>query len=642
MPSNINITGRRYSYQSQSRSLFLSQFLLIVVIIVVVVNIRFIPAFQRFRVWSSHHHISGDVGKVEIKAMFSSSLSSTPSSLSSSYLNDSIILNPLLESWTAQPFSLPPFEKIQTDHFRPALEVGMKEHLKDLRGIVDNPDPPTFDNVVVAYDRTGKILEKVSGVFGNMCSSQNTPELQEIQTEMTPILSRHGSATYTLPGLFEKIQQVYHEHQRVVENEEDELTDEDRRLIERIHMDFTRSGAHFTVDKQKENADIQAALASLTTEFMQNVLKDEETYELILKRDDLAGCPDSLIEAAKNAAEERNKVDDEYVITLSRSLVEPFLTFSNRRDLRKIAWEAWTSRGEMDPERNNLKIATDILKLRQKQARMHGFKNFAEYQLVDRMAKTPENVIQLLENVWEKAKVSANQEREAMEEFIKQNNAGIHNIIDDDTQDIIDNGLQPWDWRYYSGKVRIAKYDFDESLLKPYLSLNDVINAVMAVSNKIFGLRYILRDDITSYHESVKTYEVRNERDNDKLVAIFLHDNFARPYKSGGAWMSEYRSQTKNFHGEAKEHQGIPIVSNNNNFAKGRNTLLSFDDATTLFHEMVRMFCVWRYFSSSFLKQNTSSLCRCLFLYICTSKGSRSSRYAFGLHIRSFIVNECS
>jgi len=201
---------------------------------------------------------------------------------------------------------------------------------------------------------------------------------------------------------------------------------------------------------------------------------------------------------------------------------------------------------------------------------------------------------------------------------------------------------QPWDWRYYSGKVRIAKYDFDESLLKPYLSLNDVINAVMAVSNKIFGLRYILRDDITSYHESVKTYEVRNERDNDKLVAIFLHDNFARPYKSGGAWMSEYRSQTKNFHGEAKEHQGIPIVSNNNNFAKGRNTLLSFDDATTLFHEMVRMFCVWRYFSSSFLKQNTSSLCRCLFLYICTSKGSRSSRYAFGLHIRSFIVNECS
>ena len=177
-------------------------------------------------------------------------------------------------------------------------------------------------------------------------------------------------------------------------------------------------------------------MATITT-----VLKDEETYELILKRDDLDGCPDSLIEASKNAAEERNKVDDEYVITLSRSLVEPFLTFSNRRDLRKIAWEAWTSRGEMDPERNNLKIATDILKLRQKQAKMHGFKNFAEYQLVDRMAKTPENVIQLLENVWEKAKVSANQEREAMEEFIKQNNAGKHNIIDDDKQDIIDNGL---------------------------------------------------------------------------------------------------------------------------------------------------------------------------------------------------------
>ena len=315
-------------------------------------------------------------------------------------------------------------------------------------------------------------------------------------------------------------------------------------------------------------------------------MKDEETYELVLKRDDLLGCPDSLIEAAKNAAEERNKEDDEYVITLSRSLVEPFLTFSDRRDLRKIAFEAWTTRGEMNPDRDNLKIATDILKLRQKQARLHGYKNFAEYQLVDRMAKTPEKVIELLENVWEKAKVSANQEREALEEFVKQSNDGKD---DDDTHDIIENNLQAWDWRYYAEKVRIAKYDFDESLLKPYLSLDSVTNAVMAVSNKLFGLKYILREDITSYHESVKTYEVRNERDNDKLVALFIHDNYARPYKSGGAWMSEYRSQTKNLSDMAKEeYQGIPIVSNNNNFAKGRNTLLSFDDATTLFHEMVR------------------------------------------------------
>ena len=303
-------------------------------------------------------------------------------------------------------------------------------------------------------------------------------------------------------------------------------------------------------------------------------MKDEETYELVLKKDDLAGCPDSLIEAAKNAAEERNKADDEYVITLSRSLVEPFLTFSSRRDLRETAWRAWTSRGEMSPDRDNLSIATEMLKLRQKQAKLHGYKNYAEYQCVDRMAKTPETVIELLENVWEKAKVSANKERQELEDYIQQKEGG----YTDDEKNIIENGIQAWDWRYYAEQVRIAKYDFDESLMKPYLSLESVTNAVMAVSNKLFGLKYVLREDIVTYHESVKAYEVRNEREGDKLVAIFLHDNYARQFKSGGAWMSEFRSQTKNLSEEQKkEYQGIPIVTNNNNFAKGKNTLLSFD-----------------------------------------------------------------
>jgi len=487
--------------------------------------------------------------------------------------------NPLVEPWT-QAFSLPPFDLIEVNHYKPALEVGMEDHLKDLQAIVDNPDPPTFENVMVAYDRAGKVLDRVGGVFGNMCSSQNTPELQAVQTEMTPILSRHGSATFTLPGLFDKVQQVY---QNNMDEDSSSLTPEDRRLTERIHLDFTRSGAHFDAEKQKENADIVAKLASLLTEFSQNVLKDEETYELVLKKDDLAGCPDGLIEAAKNAAEERNKAEEEYVITLSRSLVEPFLTFASRRDLRETAWKAWTSRGEMSPDRDNLKIATEILKLRQKQAKLHGYKNFAEYQCVDRMAKTPETVTELLENVWEKAKVSANNERKELEDYIEQKEGGYN----DDEKDIIENGIQAWDWRYYAEQVRIAKYDFDESLMKPYLSLESVTNAVMAVSNKLFGLKYVERDDIPTYHESVKAYEVRNEREGDKLVAIFLHDNYARQFKSGGAWMSEFRSQTKNLSEEQEEeYLGIPIVTNNNNFAKGKNTLLSFDDATTLFHEM--------------------------------------------------------
>lgn len=394
----------------------------------------------------------------------------------------------------------------------------MTAHMDDLKAIVEINDSPSFENVISAYDRAGSLLDKVGGVYGNMCSSMNTEDLQAVQKEMSPILSRHRSATYTLPGLFDKISQVYNQLLDL------ELTHEQRRLVERIHLDFTRAGAHFGEDKQKANADIQAQLASLTTEFMQNVLKDEETYELVLKKEDMSGCSDSLMEAAKNAAEERNKAADEYVVTLSRSLVEPFLTFADRRDLREIAFNAWTTRGEMHPDRDNLAIAKTMLKLRQELAKLHGYSNFAQYQCVDRMAKTPEAVIELLENVWSKAKVSANREREAMEEYVKESG------------EELEGGIQAWDWRYYAEKVRQAKYDFDESLLKPYLSLESVTGAVFEVSNKLFGLRYIPRPDIEAYHEAVNVYEVRNK--DDKLVAVFLHDNYARPFKSGGACKS--------------------------------------------------------------------------------------------------------
>ena len=488
------------------------------------------------------------------------------SSSSSTCLNANAA-NPLLESWATQPFSMPPFARIETTHYKPALEQGMKDHLHDLKSIIDSADAPSFENVVAAYDRAGSTLENVGGVFGNMCSSLNTEDLQAVQKEMSPILSRHHSTTYTLPGLFDKISSVHGERNSL------NLTSEQIRLVERIHLDFTRAGALFDDAAQKDTADIKAQLASLTTEFMQNVLKDEETYELILKKEDLTGCPDSLMEAAKNAAEERSKTNDEYVITLSRSLVEPFLTFSDRRDLRETAFKAWTTRGEMHPDRDNLAIAKKMLQLRQHLAKLHGYSNFAQYQCVDRMAKTPEAVIELLENVWSKAKVSADKEREALEEFLKESG------------DELEGGIQAWDWRYYAEKVRQAKYDFDESLLKPYLSLESVTKAVFEVSNKLFGLKYISRPDIETYHEDVNTYEVRDK--DDKLVAVFLHDNYARPFKSGGAWMSEYRSQTKNLIDGDSEFEGIPIVSNNNNFAKGANTLLSFDDARTLFHEMV-------------------------------------------------------
>ena len=326
------------------------------------------------------------------------------------------------------------------------------------------------------------------------------------------------------------------------------------------------------------HSQTKAELATLQTKFMQNVLKDEEEWELIVTSKDMEGCPPDVIAAARKAAVDRNKSEeDAHVITLGRSTVEPFLSYASRRDLRQTVFEAFAKRGELNPDRDNKKIAIDILRLRKRQAELHGKSTFAEYQLEDTMAQTPEAANKLLMDVWAKSKEAANKEREMLEEFLTKSG------------DCLEGGIQPWDWRYYAEKVRLANFNFDENEMKPYFSLNAVTDAVFDVSNKLYGLKYVKRPDIVAYHPDVNVYEVRRDKADgeDELVAIFLHDNYARPYKSSGAWMSEYRTQTKNLLPGSDPIEGIPIVSNNNNFAKGsEDTLLSFDDGVTLFHEM--------------------------------------------------------
>ena len=321
-----------------------------------------------------------------------------------------------------------------------------------------------------------------------------------------------------------------------------------------------------------------AELATLQTKFMQNVLKDEEEWELVLTEKDFDGCSKDLIASARQAAIDRKKGPSDYVITLGRSMVEPFLSSSKRRDLRKTVFEAFSKRGELNPERDNLKIAVDMLRLRKRQAALHDKKSFASYQFEDTMAQTPEAGMKLLTDVWEKAKDAANREREMMESFLAEKG------------EKLEGGIEPWDWRFYSEQVRIAKYNFDENDMKPYFSLEAVTAAAFDVSNKLYGLKYVKRD-IVAYHPDVNVYEVRRDKQDasgeDELVAIFLHDNYARQFKSSGAWMGEYRTQTKNLDPNADPVEAIPIVSNNNNFSKGaEHTLLSFDDGTTLFHEL--------------------------------------------------------
>ncbi|KAL9185279.1 hypothetical protein ACHAXT_003056 [Thalassiosira profunda] len=478
--------------------------------------------------------------------------------------------NPLLRSWADQPFHLPPFKDIEAEHFEPAFEAAMAEHIADLEAIANSP-AVDFDSVLGAYDRAGGLLGKVGAVFDNYTGSLNTSDIQKVDTKMAPILSRHYSRSYDIPGLFEKIEKLY--EVREEKQKSGEWTAEQARLAERVYVKFVRMGAKFDAATKGEYADIQAQLATLQTQFSQNVLKDEEEWELVLTEADMKGCPADIVAAARQAAVDRNKGPDDHVITLGRSLVEPFLSYASRRDLRKTVFEAFSKRGELSPDRDNLKLAVETLRLRKRQAELHGKKSFAEYQFSDTMAQTPENGMKLLTDVWSKAKVAANKEREIMEAFLLEKG------------ETLEGGIQPWDWRFYAEQVRLAKFNFDESEMKPYFSLDAVTEAVFDVSNKLYGLNYVERKDIQGYHPDVNVYEVHNEK--DELVAVFLHDNYARAHKSSGAWMSEFRTQTKNLSPGDDAMEAIPIVVNNNNFVRGKdNTLLSFDDGTTLFHEM--------------------------------------------------------
>jgi peptidyl-dipeptidase Dcp len=346
-------------------------------------------------------------------------------------------------------------------------------------------------------------------VYGNLTSSVKTPALQEVEKALAGPLAAFTQQIYTYPGLFEKVDQVHEERH----SDSIGLTSEQIRLVERFHIDFVMSGAKLNTEKQQRYSVIMEKLAELTTQFTINVMKDEEEIYIELKEEDLVGCPSYLVSAAKSAAQDLKLGEDKYVITLSRSLVVPFLTFSPRRELREDAFKKWTSRGELVASRDNKALIKEILTLRAEQASIHGYSSFADFQLSDTMAKKPESVMKLLNNVWPKAKLSADRERMALEDFIASKGENL--------------SIKPWDWRYIAEKVRNERYDLDESELKPYFNLDRMVEAIFDCANKLFGLRFIHRSDIVSYHPDVKTYEVHETvNGEDKLVAVFLHDNY--------------------------------------------------------------------------------------------------------------------
>jgi peptidyl-dipeptidase Dcp len=463
--------------------------------------------------------------------------------------------NPFFETWTT-PFGVPPFDRIRPEHFPPAFERGMAEQIAETEAIARAGEPPTFANTIEAMERSGRLLERVGNVFHNLNSSRTSDALEAVARDYAPKLAQHRMRIALDADLFRRVADLHARRGSLG------LAEDQRRLLERHHLDFVRSGALLRPDEKRRMAAISERLASLHTAFGQNVLHDEDDWRLVLGAEDLDGLPGFVRDAASEAAKERG-LDGRYVVTLARSSVEPFLTFSARRDLRQAAYEAWTRRGAHEGPHDNRPIIREILALRAEQARLLGYASYAAYKLDDSMAKEAGAVERLLRQVWEPAKRKAAQERAELQAQAREEG--------------LNAPIEPWDWRYYAEKVRRAKYAIGEAAVKPYFALDNMVRAAFDTAERLFGVRFAERRGLALYHPDVRAHEATDAE--GRHVGLFLHDNFARPGKRSGAWMSSYRDA------ESFDGRIAPIIVNNNNFAKGEPTLLSFDEAETLFHE---------------------------------------------------------
>ncbi|MEA2833601.1 MAG: peptidyl-dipeptidase Dcp [Methylobacteriaceae bacterium] len=461
---------------------------------------------------------------------------------------------------TDLPFGIPDFANIKTADYGPAFDRALAEHRGDIDAIASNASDPTFDNTIAALERSGASLRRVEAVFWNLVGTDADEALQAIEREMAPIMARHYLEIATNKALFARVDRVFETRMSPG------LDVEELRVLERTHKNFVRAGARLDTAGQKRLTEIIERLAVLSTLFSQIVLADVAEYGLVLEsEDDLAGLPESLRASAARTAGEKG-YPGKHVITLARSDYETFMQFSTRRDLREALFRAWAMRGENGGKSDNRAIMSEIVALRDERAKLLGYETFADYKLDDTMAKTADRVRDLLDGVWQPARVRANNERTKLQ--AKANAEGANFDI------------AAHDWRFYSEKVRKETHDFDEAELKPYLQLDNMIAAAFYTATQLFGLQFSEVHGLPLYHPDVRAFDVRDR--NGKPLALFLGDYFARPSKRGGAWMSGFRTQQK-LEGDIR-----PIIVNVMNFAKppeGRPALLSLDDARTLFHE---------------------------------------------------------
>ncbi|MFP7674204.1 M3 family metallopeptidase [Marivita sp. S0852] len=460
--------------------------------------------------------------------------------------------NPLLEIWET-PFELPPFDRIEDAHFAPAIDAAMAEDLAEVEALVAQQDAPTFANTVEGLMRTGARLDRVLGVFYNLAGADSNPAREEIMREFSPKLAAHSAAIYGNSALFARIEAVWQARDGL------DLTDEQQRVLMLTRRAFVRAGAALEGDDAERMKAIQGRLATLGTRFAQNLLADERDWQRALSDAELEGLPQFLVDAAKAAGKERGAAGP--VLTLSRSVIVPFLQFCPNRSLREDAWRAWVARGETGGETDNRAIAAEILALRQERAQLLGYDDFASYKLETEMAKTPEAVRGLLMDVWQPAKARAEADAAVLEDRMRD--------------DGVNGPLQAWDWRYYSEARRREEFALDEAELKPYLQLDRMIDAAFDCAGRLFGLAFTPLE-VPLYHDDCRAWEVTRGGEH---VAVFIGDYFARASKRSGAWCSAFRSQRR------FPDVQTPVVVNVCNFAKGDPALLSYDDARTLFHE---------------------------------------------------------
>ena len=469
--------------------------------------------------------------------------------------------NALLQPWSGPYGGVPPFDKVRVEDFKPELEAAMAEALANIDRIANDPAPPTFENTIAAMEGASRTLDRVGTVYGIWSSNMSSSEFQPIETEMEPKLAGFSDQITQNEKLFSRIEAVYNSPAKA------QLSSEQQRLTWLTYTNFVRSGAKLDAAKKARLSEINQQLAGLYTKFSQNVLADETDHFLVLESEaDLAGLPQSLRDSAANAANAKGQ-SGKWVITNTRSSVDPFLTYSDRRDLREKAWLMFVNRGDNGDEHDNNAIITNILKLRAERANLLGYPTHAHWRLENAMAKNPERAMELMEAVWKPAVARVKEEVADMQKVANREKANIT--------------IEPWDYRYYAEKVRKARYDLDQNEVKQYLQLDKLRDAIHWVSGELFNFKFTPVSNVPVYHPDVLVWEV-TDRTTGKHIGLWYFDPFARPGKRSGAWMNAYRNQ------EHFDREITTIVSNNANFVKGNPgepVLISWDDASTMFHE---------------------------------------------------------